>query len=110
MASEKLYLNLDSILEKKKCFICCPKSRDDMQEYLKFTSVMNYCLNALRTDYREIMIESYINPVYRFWWVDKYCKSSFYRRRTKAITSFVNLYNLIYENYPSFSNNIRDAI
>jgi len=110
MQKKKIHTKFDSILAKKKELRFRLTTRDGRQEYFKFMSVLNYCLNQLTNEYREILEESYLNPKFRFWWVDKYCKSSFYRKRVTAISSFVRLFDLIYENYPHFSVNISSAI
>ena len=110
MQNEKLETQLDVIIRKANLLKFIPNSRDEKEEYLKLLSITNYCLDRLDLEYREIIERSYLDSEYEFWWVDKYCKTSFYRKREKAISSFVQLFDLIYENYPHFSTNITNAI
>ena len=110
MLNENLHSKFTSIVAKKNAIKFKQKTRDEKHEYVKFMSTLNYCLNSLSDDYREIIEESYFKSNFKFWWVDKYCKSSFYRKREKAICSFVQLFVLIYENYVHFSYNVSNAI
>ena len=106
MCDKEIYQKLNLIAKKKVVLQSRILSRDGKEEYRKYQAVVNYCLNALHFDYREIIVKSYLSPDYKFWWVDRYCKSSYYRKRIKAVNSFVRLYELIYENFRHFSNNI----
>ena len=72
----------------------------------KFFSTLNYCLKSVKPSSREILLNSYFQRDYKFWWIDKYCKSSYYRMRTRAVHCFVNLFDTIYENFSYFSRNI----
>ena len=70
----------------------------------RFFKALNYCLNKLKDEYRMILENSYFECEYKFWWMDYYCKSSFYRKRYWAIVAFVRLFELIYENSNDFSS------
>ena len=76
-------------------------TRDEKEELQKLNGILDYCLSSLKSDFQEILNESYFNVSYKFWWVDYYSKSAFYRRREKAITSFVSLFEMINENFIS---------
>ena len=110
MSNENLYQKLDEIIKTRNSLKARLFYKDVRSEYHKFDSVLNYCLKLMKSDYREIIFKSYFDCDYKFWWVDKYCKSSFYRMRIKAICSFVHLFTLIYENFNHFSDNIYSAI
>ena len=69
----------------------------------KFFLTYDYCLNSLKKKFRELLLNSYFELDYKFWWADTYSQSAYYRARAKAVISFVNLFNLIYENFPYFS-------
>ena len=70
----------------------------------KFLEVFNYCLMSLKNEYKTILINSYFESDYQFWWVDYYCKSSYYRKRYWAVVGFVRLFEMIYENFNDYSN------
>ena len=106
MCDKEMYQKLKMIAKKKLALLSKIHTRDGKLEYRKYTAIVNYCLNALKFEYREIITKSYLNPDYKYWWVDSYCKSCYYRKRIKAVNSFVRLYELIYENFRHFSNNI----
>lgn len=71
----------------------------------QFLNIFNYCLKSLRYEFQRIINKSFMNVKYKYWWVEEYSKSTFYRKRNKAITSFVRLFEFIYENFNSVSVN-----
>lgn len=110
MSNRKNYKKLDEILSKKNTLKIGQKTLEEKLECAKFENVLNYCLNSLSFDYQEIMSKTYLNSNFKFWWVDKYSKSTFYRKKENAVNSFVQLFEMIYENYFCFSNNIKRSI
>ena len=70
----------------------------EKEERDRFIRVCDYCLNYLKDDYRLILQNSYFKKNYEFWWLDYFCKSSYYRKRFWAISGFVRLFEVIYEN------------
>ena len=96
MHDAKIYQKFDEILIAKRNSRLNP-NRD------KFLAVLSYCLNSLGEDYRLILRKSYFENCYKFWWLDYFCKSSYYRKRFIAISSFVRLYEMIYENVNDLS-------
>ena len=107
MASEKNYEKLDTIIRQKSLLKFRQKTRDEKHEYFKFMTSLNYALDSLSYEYKRIMNHTYFERDYKFWWIDEYCKSSFYRKRDKAVASFVHMFELVYENFYHFSNNLR---
>ena len=79
------------------------------EESRRFFRAIRYSLASLKDEYRMILVNCYFELKYQFWWVDYFCKSSFYRKRYWAIVAFVRLFEIIYENsndlssYPNLS-------
>ena len=71
----------------------------------KFLEAFNYSFNSLEGEYKEIFSKTYLEKAYQFWWLDYYCKSSYYRKRIIAVTSFVHLFELVHENINDYSFN-----
>ena len=86
---------MQAILHSKNTNLSCGN--------IRFQSVFNYCLDRLHYDYRNILVNSFIDCRFKFWWMEFYSKSTFYRLRGKALTSFVSLFEMIYENIQDFS-------
>ena len=74
------------------------------EKFKVISRIFDYCLNSMSNEYRNVLDKTFINPSYKFWWVDYYSQSSFYRMRQKAVSSFVSLYMMIYENLNDFTN------
>ena len=72
----------------------------------RFTNAINYCLSSLKEEYQMILKNSYFENGYEFWWLDYYCKSSYYRKRFWAIVAFVRLFEVIYENSNDYSTHL----
>ena len=101
MRDYKIYAKMSKILETRKGYL---KEKDN-EEKSNFLSIFNYCVNSMKDEYLNILNQTYLNPSYQFWWLDYYCKSSFYRKRFVAVYSFVSLFEMIYENFDSNSIN-----
>ena len=110
MCDKKEHTKMHYILARRDHLKSLVSTTEGKQEYKKLLSIIRYCLNSLEYDYKEIIRSSYLNKNYKFWWTDHYCQSSYYRKRNKAVVSFVHLFNLIYENFDDFSANIYRAI
>ena len=95
MHKNEIYSRLESIIERKRRF-----NSDNFrsEERTQLNAIIKYCLKNLKEDYRDILLKSYFECDYPFGWVDYYCKSCYYRKRLKAVTSFVLLFEVIYEN------------
>ena len=95
MHKNEIYSRLESVIERKRRF-----NSDNFrsEERTQLNAIIKYCLKSLKEDYRDILLKSYFECDYPFWWVDYYCKSCYYRKRLKAVTSFVLLFEVIYEN------------
>ena len=95
MCDQKIYSKLKSIIKARnrvRTLSIFDKERE------KFFGVFNYCLSSLKDEYQMILKNSYFDLKYQFWWLDFYCKSTYYRKRYWAINSFVHLFETIYEN------------
>ena len=106
MQNGNSYTQIKEIVKLKKSLEMKQKMKLDKDECLKFFATYQYCMRRMRKNLRDILQNSYFDVRYKFWWVDEYCKSSFYRMRARAVSCFVNLFNTIYENFSYFSNNI----
>ena len=85
--------------KKKREKFISPKS----MEGDKFLNIFDYCLERLEYEYRNVLVNSFINCTYKFWWLEYYSKSTFYRMRERALVSFVSLFEMIYENISDFA-------
>lgn len=65
----------------------------------RFHFVFDYVLKSLHGEYQHILTNTFINPSFKYWWVGIYSKTSFYRLREKALTSFISLFEMMYENF-----------
>lgn len=74
---------------------------NDYQTYKKYQEVIDYCYNALSYEYQRIIKKSYLefDDLFKFWWIDEYSKSAFYRKIRKAENAFVNLFEMKYEKF-----------
>ena len=109
MYDRNIYQKFELILGQKEVLKLRVNSRDGNNSYRKYIKVFDYCYKSLSDEHREILNKTYINKNYRFWWVDRYSKSSYYRKRIIAITSFVHLFEFIYENFVHFHIHIDNA-
>ena len=96
MRDYQIYSKIKHIAEVRNKFL---KENESSVERQKFFGIFNYCLNSLKDEYKFILLNSYFNITYQFWWLDYFCKSSYYRKRFVAVNSFVALYEMIYENF-----------
>ena len=96
MRDYKIYSKINHLIEVRKQFL---NLKEKNKEHLKFLGMFNYCLNSMKEEYLFILQNSYLNISYQFWWLDYYCKSSYYRKRFTAVSSFVSLFEMIYENF-----------
>ena len=106
MRDYKIYSKIDQIIETRNKYL---KLCEKKPEHLMFLGMFNYCAKSMKGDYLFILENSYFNPTYQFWWLDYYCKSSYYRRRFTAVKSFGSLFEMIYENFNDDSNFINFA-
>ena len=106
MQTENSYARIKEIACLKKKLEIRRVLKQDHEVCYKFFSTFDYCMNLLKKNFREILENSYFDVDYKFWWIDKYCQSSYYRMRAKAVNAFVSLFNIIYENFPHFARNI----
>ena len=80
------------------------KLSGNYEEFLKFNKVMTYCYKSLSYEYQRIFRKCYLEEEFKLWWEEEYSKTSFYRKRIKVITSFVNLFEMKYENFNDIAN------
>ena len=100
MHKNEIYTRLENIIERKRRF---NSENFRSEERRQLNAIIKYCLKQLKEEYRNILIKSYFECDYAFWWVDFYCKSSYYRKRIKAVTSFVLLFEIIDEDPDYFT-------
>lgn len=100
MHDNEIYEKFNEILMKRNIFL---HSQKDVNERKEFLRIVSYCLDNLKDEYRLILYKSYFDNSFKFWWVDDYCKSSFYRKRFWAISSFVHLFEVVYEIFNDFT-------
>ena len=103
MHNSKIYKKFNKILLAQNKITFHPIS---VEKFERFTSAINYCLSSLKEEYRMILKNSYFGNSYEFWWLDYYCKSSYYRKRFWAIVAFVRLFEVIYENFNDSSTRL----
>ena len=96
MRDYKIYSKINHIIEARKRILGLnSKTKED----LKYLGMFNYVTSLMKEEYLFILNNSYFNITYQFWWLDYYCKSSYYRKRFTAVCSFVSLFEMIYENF-----------
>ena len=103
MQNNEIYQKLDTILKRKN------SCSNDLNSKTRLNAIINYCLNRLKSEYSTILINSYFKCDYVFWWADYYSKTDYYRKRIKAISSFVHLFEIIDEN-PDFFTAYRNYL
>ena len=96
MHEQKIYTRFNQILEAKNRFRIVGL---ESEERKRFIYAFTYTLNSLKEEYKTILDKSYFKRDYEYWWLDYYCKSSYYRKRFTAVCSFVSLFEMIYENF-----------
>ena len=101
MHEQEIYCKFNDIIQIKNAFEFCSHNNE---EAMRFFGIFNYCLNSLKEEYRLILTKSYLDNSYQFWWLDYFCKSSYYRKRYWAIVAFVRLFEMIHENFNDTSN------
>ena len=70
---------------------------DKNEKLFKKILAINKCERALRAlsdPYRTIIKNTFLIKKDTYWWVDFYPKTTYYRLRTRAINSFLRVYNL----------------
>lgn len=106
MRDYKIYSKINQLIEVRNRLLFL---KEKQMEDLKFLGMFNYCLNSMKEEYLFILQNSYLKRSYQFWWLDYYCKSSYYRKRFTAVSSFVSLFEMIYENFNDDSDFINFA-
>ena len=85
---------IEEIIRKKQEYL----SHQKLDDYFAYENVFNTCLDRLHYEYKKIIIECFVNKKFKFWWMEYYSKSAFYRARSRAVVCFVSLFEMIYEN------------
>ncbi len=101
MNSSKIYDAFESIMNLRK-----EEKNNSLifSEHSPVKQKVDYCLSRLKDDFKEIIVKDFLENSYKYWWLESYSETNYYRKRFRAITAFVNLFNLIYENNIIFSN------
>ena len=84
-----------AIIEEKERL----KINGQYEEYKRYKEVIEYCYKLMSYEYQRIFKKCFISDTYKFWWVDEYAKSNFYRKKIKTATAFVKLFEMKYENF-----------
>ena len=100
MHESKINEKLRAIIKENNRLKLCGKS----EEFVRFNEIMNYCYHSLSYEYQRIFRKCYLDEEYKLWWEEEYSKTNFYRKRIKAVTSFVNLFEMKYENFNDITN------
>ena len=100
MYDRKIYYQFREIM-KEEFKLRLKKKKD----YSRFKFVFDYSFNSLSLEFQEIIKKTYLDSKFKFWWMELYPQTTFYRKRHRAISSFVHLFNLIYENFNDFTFN-----
>lgn len=95
MDTKEMYSTFNAIVKNKVCL----DFNKNFSGRLLFKEKLNYCLDHLKEEYREIINNSFLIACYQFWWLDKYSESAYYRKRFRAISSFVFLFKTFDENF-----------
>ena len=108
MRDYQIYSKIKRISDVRNEFLSVKEKDSD---HLKYLGMFNYCKSLMKEEYLLILQNSFFNKnkTYQFWWMDYYCKSSYYRKRFIAVNSFVSLFEMIYENFNDNSNFISFA-
>lgn len=85
-------------MERRESYLHKNLSSKQKVVFKKFSYVFNHALNCLKDEYKQIIYKTYLGDYFKFWWIDYYCKSSYYRKRIVAVTAFVKIFEIIYEN------------
>ena len=96
MCEQKIYSKFHDIIKVVNFILS--NNKNDCNE-MRYLGIFRYVLNSLKEDYLFILKNSYFNKSYRFWWIDFYSKTTYYRKRYIAVNSFVSLFEMIYENF-----------
>jgi len=95
MSTQEIYAKFNAVVNEAKLV------NNDETIFSKIT----HCLNCIKEEYREILNKSYFAQDYKFWWIDFYSETTYYKKRFRAITSFVYLYDSLNEDFDiHFSN------
>ena len=100
MHEQKIYTKFHQIIQMRNSLKNADFKGEEAKRYL---GIFNFCLNSLKDEYQLILKKSYLEYSYQFWWLDYFCKSSYYRKRYWAILAFVRLFEMIYENFNDHS-------
>jgi len=99
MRVKEIYCKFNQIIRKRNQVVF--KGKQSF-EYQKFNFTLSRSLSLLKEEYSMILNKTYFDCSYKFWWVDYYSKTCFYNKRFIAISSFVHLFYVIYENFNDF--------
>ena len=99
MHVDKIYYEFNKIMSMRKPYQIHSSNEKEKKESERFEAILNFVLSQFKEEYKTIFTRTYLTNDYQFWWLEYYCKSSYYRKRCKAVTSFVRLFKMIYENF-----------
>lgn len=97
MQNNQIYIDFFNILERYKHFNLVKAYPEKRNEAISFINKINSIFNLLNDNAVELLRKSYFDVDYPFWWLDQYSKSSYYRRRYRAVYCFVLMYEVYSE-------------
>ena len=106
MCDQEIYSKFNAIIARKER----PEVLSISKNFEKFNKILAYCLASLDFEYKRILQLSYLEKKYKYWWLSMYSKSAFYRKRIRAIRSFVLLFETLYEIFDDSSVNSCNSI
>ena len=106
MCEQEIHSRFNEILTTRNS----SRGKEILNDFEIFNITITYCLNSLDFEYRKILQLTFFKKEYPFWWIDTYSKSAFYRKRNKAMRSFVLVFETRYEIINDSSINVSNDI
>lgn len=100
MGSLDFSQKVKAIINKRNWLKCTGQ----YEKYKRYKEVIDYCYKSMSYEYQRILRKCFLNESFKFWWVDEYAKSNFYRKKIKTATAFVKLFEMKYESFNDYSN------
>ena len=104
MDRQKVKAKMMKIIERRKAIKTGFETSTSFNHQLYFLNVFEDVLNDLNSQHKLIIEKTFINTDNNFWWLNLYSKSTFYRLKDEALNSFVNMFEMIYENIKDFAH------
>lgn len=99
MSNKEITSKFNDIVKKKKYYDHAHYNLEIKEERDEFNRKFDRSMFCLKDEYQDILKHTFLDGSYKFWWLERYCKSSYYRERFRAMTSFVLIFEILGENY-----------